>query len=78
MPSNDFSITISSNANNIALSTQTLGPVGPSGTSGTSGIGIPVGGTVNQVLAKASSTNYDVVWVDQTGGGGSGLNEAIY
>jgi hypothetical protein len=48
------------------------GTNGTSGSSGTNGVGVPVGGTVNQVLAKASSTNYDVVWVDQTGGGGTG------
>jgi hypothetical protein len=33
-------------------------------------VGVPVGGAINQVLAKASATNYDTVWVDQTGGGG--------
>ena len=33
-------------------------------------VGLPVGGTTGQVLAKASNTNYDVEWVDQSGGGG--------
>ncbi|MXO72864.1 beta strand repeat-containing protein [Alteraurantiacibacter buctensis] len=32
--------------------------------------GIPVGGTTGQVLAKASDADYDLEWVDQTGGGG--------
>lgn len=32
---------------------------------------LPEGGTTGQVLAKASDENYDVEWVDQTGGGGS-------
>ena len=31
---------------------------------------MPMGGTSNQVLAKASGTDYDVSWVDPTGGGG--------
>ena len=33
--------------------------------------GIPAGGNQSQVLAKASVTDYDVHWVDQSGGGGS-------
>lgn len=38
---------------------------------------IPTGGTTGQVLAKNSGTNYDVEWVDQTGGGGGGaINDA--
>lgn len=32
---------------------------------------IPSGGTTGQVLAKNSETNYDVGWVNQSGGGGS-------
>ena len=36
------------------------------------GIGVPAGGSTGQVLAKASNTDYDTEWVDQTGGGGSG------
>lgn len=34
--------------------------------------GIPAGGTNGQVLAKASGTDYDVHWVNQSGGGGGG------
>jgi len=48
------------------------GATGISGSSGSSGTGVPIGGTINQVLAKASSTNYDTVWVNQTGSSGSG------
>ena len=33
---------------------------------------IPEGGTTNQVLAKKSDSNYDLKWMDQTGGGGGG------
>lgn len=36
------------------------------------GVGVPAGGSTGQVLAKASNTDYDTEWVDQTGGGGSG------
>jgi hypothetical protein len=32
---------------------------------------MPVGGTVNQVLAKTSATNYATAWVDSGGGGGA-------
>lgn len=32
--------------------------------------GIPSGGSSTQVLAKASDNDYDVEWVDQSGGGG--------
>ena len=39
---------------------------------GEPGVGVPTGGATGQVLAKASNNNYDMVWVDQTGGGGGG------
>ena len=63
-----------------------VGPAGPTGSTGPAGSkgdqgdpgpagddgeGVPVGGTTNQVLAKASDTDFDTEWVDQTGGGGS-------
>lgn len=35
---------------------------GLQGTAGTNGQGVPTGGTVNQVLRKNSSTNYDTSW----------------
>jgi len=47
------------------------GPQGPAGADGTDGVGVPVGGTTGQVLAKASADDYDTEWVDQSGGGGS-------
>lgn len=37
------------------------------GTNGTNGVGVPAGGTTSQVLAKASGSNYDTEWVDQSG-----------
>jgi hypothetical protein len=33
---------------------------------------VAAGGSTGQVLAKASSTDYDTVWVNQSGGGGGG------
>jgi hypothetical protein len=45
------------------------GPQGPQGPAGANGAGVPVGGTTGQVLAKASGTNYDTQWVNQSGGG---------
>ena len=35
---------------------------------------IPVGGTAGQVLGKIDGTDYNVTWVNQTGGGGEGGN----
>lgn len=38
---------------------------------GKDGVGVPAGGTTNQVLAKNSNTNYDTKWVDVSGGPGT-------
>ena len=52
----------------------TVAPVGSSGgviiTRGPDGIGVPAGGSSGQVLAKASSADYDTHWVTSSGGGG--------
>ena len=47
-----------------------IGDRGEPGADGANGVGVPVGGTSGQVLAKASATDYDTEWLDQTGGGG--------
>lgn len=47
------------------------GATGPKGDQGDPGQGVPVGGTTGQVLAKASATDYDTEWVDESGGTGS-------
>lgn len=39
--------------------------------------GLPEGGTTGQVLAKASNSNFDVTWVNQSGGGGGGSTVTI-
>lgn len=44
---------------------------------GPAGPGVPTGGTVNQVLTKDSSTDYDTSWQDAQGGGG-GVTDADY
>jgi len=55
-----------------------IGPTGPqgiqgeTGPTGAAGVGVPVGGTTGQVLAKIDATDYNTNWVDQTGGGGGG------
>jgi hypothetical protein len=38
------------------------GPAGPTGPQGPAGVGVPVGGTTGQVLAKTSATDYATGW----------------
>lgn len=45
------------------------------GAPGENGVGVPAGGTDGQVLAKASSADYDTEWV--TGGGGGGAVDSV-
>ena len=45
------------------------GEPGADGADGADGVGVAIGGTIGQVLAKASATDYDTEWIDQTGGG---------
>jgi hypothetical protein len=40
---------------------------------GVVGPGVPVGGTVGQMLAKVSGTDYDTEWTDAPTGGGGGI-----
>jgi hypothetical protein len=35
--------------------------------------GMPTGGAAGQVLTKVNATNYNAVWADSTGGGGTGI-----
>lgn len=51
-------------------STGPEGPQGDAGAQGDPGVGVPVGGTTGQVLAKIDGTNYNTEWVDQSGGAG--------
>lgn len=45
------------------------GQGGRPGTDGIDGVGVPIGGTTNQVLAKHSDDNFDTAWVDASTGG---------
>lgn len=47
----------------ITYDTTPTGPVGPTGAAGSGGGGA-TGGTTNQILAKASNTDYDTLWTD--------------
>lgn len=53
------------------------GPQGDPGVDGTDGVGVPIGGTTGQVLAKNSNTNFDTEWVNQSGGGGGGAVDSV-
>lgn len=61
-----------SGANGVDGATGPQGPQGEQGIQGEPGVGVPTGGNTGQVLAKASDNDYDMVWVDQSGGGGGG------
>ena len=50
----------------ITIDRGVTGPQGPQGDPGTPGVGIPVGGSTGQVLAKTSSADYATGWT--TGG----------
>ena len=38
---------------------------------GSNGVGVPRGGTANQILAKSSSRDYDTEWINNSGGSGT-------
>lgn len=46
------------------------GGTGAQGPPGPPGPGVAAGGTANQILAKATDTDYDTHWIDPTAGGG--------
>ena len=54
------------------------GATGATGPQGPAGQGVPSGGTTGQVLKKASGTDYDTEWADESGGGSVdvGIGEA--
>jgi hypothetical protein len=47
--------------------------VGANGATGPTGPGVPAGGTVGQVLARASGPDYTTQWITNTGGGSSSV-----
>ena len=50
------------------------GTNGIDGTDGTDGVGIPIGGTTGQVLAKKTNTDYDTEWITSSAGGVTSFN----
>jgi len=46
------------------------GDAGPAGADGADGVGVPVGGSTGQVLAKIDGTDYNTEWTTVSGGGG--------
>ena len=43
------------------------------GPQGAPGVGVPPSGSTGQVLKKASDADYDAIWADESGGGGTGI-----
>ena len=58
-------------------SIQVIKSGGGQGIDGVDGVGVPVGGTIGQVLGKTSALDYATGWVDQTGGGGTDTNDYV-
>ena len=46
------------------------GPEGDAGAQGVAGVGVPVGGSSGQVLAKINGTDYNTEWITPSSGGG--------
>lgn len=40
------------------------GATGATGAAGAAGVGVPAGGTVSQILAKNTNTDFDTIWLD--------------
>lgn len=53
------------------------GDQGPQGLPGPTGPGVPVGGTIGQVLSKIGNGDYETGWKDIESGGGSGIIELV-
>lgn len=69
-PANTVVVTESAGATLVSVITAgPQGATGATGATGPAGQGIAPGGTTNQVLAKASATNYDTTWITVAGTG---------
>jgi len=66
----DINITVNDEIVNIDIVDEPVlvNVINSPGVPGAPGVGVPVGGTTGQVLAKNSATNYDTEWVDVSGG----------
>lgn len=49
------------------------GPAGATGATGAAGIGVPIGGTTGQILAKTSGADYATQWINPPAGGVTGF-----
>ena len=50
------------------------GPAGADGADGTNGVGVPTGGTTEQILSKIDGTDYNTHWVDKPSSGATTLD----
>jgi nitrogen fixation protein len=66
----DINITVNDEIVNIDIVDEPVlvNVINSPGVPGAPGVGVPVGGTTGQVLAKNSATNYDTAWVNVSGG----------
>lgn len=46
---------------------------GATGATGAAGVGVPAGGSINQVLAKVDGTDFNTYWMTAAAGGGDDL-----
>lgn len=51
------------------------GQDGEQGPQGEPGVGVPIGGTIGQILSKFSNDDYDTTWIDAPSGGGGSVIE---
>lgn len=61
-------VSATSQSPNYAVTVNVVGVQETTGQAGAAGVGVPSGGTTGQVLKKASNTNYDTEWADESGG----------
>lgn len=74
-------ITASVDCNSVTVNIDGTGTViatvSNTGPQGARGAGVAAGGTTGQILAKASNTDFDTHWINNTGGGGTESGEII-
>lgn len=71
-------VSATSQSPNYAVTVNVVGVQETTGQAGAAGVGVPSGGTTGQVLKKASNTDYDTEWADESGGGGSGASAPVF
>lgn len=70
-------VSATSQSPNYAVTVNVVGVQETTGQGGAAGVGVPSGGTTGQVLKKASNTNYDTEWADESGGGGGSGDDYV-